>query len=494
MAMDKQKKKEIEETLTGMTVLELRKLARSNSIDISSIIRKREIIDEILNSGKAPELLGIAVSEAETKPLPAQEEMSVSDKSVGESEKPEKRTPGKNAGIAPKGKPDKREAETEQYIKLIIGNRTSFFEIDGMIETALTRYASGDYYGAVQAIQAVRIKASDIYSHFRIYTNALGIDASEKLLSEATKRETISKKDANQLIKTAKNGFVNGTPKRRDETLNKLERGALKAVDKIIGEVGRELEMNRTRANELRAIGADVIEPDHLLAEAEKLKVAMKPQEAKSLIAQANTMMTRAEKIRLEEIRYSIPRVRSAIEESKTLDIDVTESENELKKASYYLERGELKLCVDSLNKSESQVDQLLRVRISSDPSIRKTQLEKTQKNIQYNEPYLNDIASYGLDTSEAMHYLRNAQTALSRGDAINAPKFARRMESLAKEIAEEVEKLKKRSVHASDDRCARCNQEMLYDYDTGIRRCSNCGYWVRREKEEAQKKVRKKR
>jgi len=194
-------------------------------------------------------------------------------------------------------------------------------------------------------------------------------------------------------------------------------------------------------------------------------------------------LIKKAEKIRLEEIRYSIPRVRAAIDEAKSMGIEVVAPEKDLKKASYYLERGEIKMCVESLSKSEIAVDELHRAKLSSDPALRKSQLDKAHIRVQQTEPVLNDISTYGIDASEGMHYLRNTQTAISRNDPMNAAKFARRMDQVSLKLSEELEKMKKRSKHLSGERCQKCDQEMLYSYDTGVVRCSNCGNWTRLEK-----------
>jgi len=465
MAMEKKHKEELEEKLAEKTVIQLKKAARDEEVDLSGCIRKQEIIDKIIDEGKGDEIAGLLIVRKGSK------------LTVSEAEK----TPepyAKSKGTTP---------DVREYLRFMIGNRPSFFEIDGMMEAAIARYATGDHYGAIQGIKSARARASDIYSHFRIFTNALGIDASEKLLQEAVKREGINETKAKRLVEAAMKGFVDGTPKSREDSLEKLESGALEAMDSIVGDVARDIKICRDRASELRDFGADVGTGFQQLSEAERLKTALRIAEAKEAIARVNTILKNAEKVRLEEIRYSIPRVRSAIEEAKSIGISVTDPEKDLTKASYYFERGEMKLCVESLTKAEGTVDQLQHARLNSDPALKHSQLDKARRLAQQMEPILNDITSYGVDVFEAMHYLRNAQTAVARGDAVNAPKFARRIDEVTKELLHEVEKLKKRSVHMEDKRCDKCGQDMLYSYDTGIIRCSNCGQWRQKETEKKQ-------
>jgi len=477
MSMDSKKRNEIEKKLSDLTVIELRKLARERSIDISGAIRKKELIDKILVWDKAPKIGTILMPEKDISEAEAPEELKTEGEVVLESEKLERGKLTEGPKISAKTKEEEKLVEIREYIRFMEGNRPSFFGIDGLLEGVTTKYGTGDYYGAIQAIKTVRERASDFYSHFRIFTNALGIDASERLLEEAVRRGTLSQERANKLVKTAMFGFVEGSPKKREETLEQLENGALEAFDKIIGNLDKDLKIYHQRANELKEIGADVVEAIRLLTEAEKLKTALKLQEAKEQLNSAKNLLKQVEKVRLEEIRYAIPRVRSAIEEAKSIGIDITEPEKELKKASYYIERGEIKLCVESLTKSESVVDQMQHAKLSTDPALRTSQLEKARKITKQLSPFLTDVGSYGIDISEVMHYLRNAQIAITHGDSINAPKFARRADELAKSFVKELEKLKKRSIHLDDERCERCGQEMLYKFDTGIKRCANCGF-----------------
>ena len=473
--MNQQMKAEMEQRLSDMTVAQLKDIARKHSIDISGVTRKKEIVDKILESEKAQEITGVKEKDADkTKAV---------DKKMLKSEELEKDESGQIPKVTRKLKTQDKIAEVRQYVRFMMGNRPSFFEIDGMVEQALVKYGTGDHAGAIRAIQAARERASDLYSHFRIFTNAIGIDASEKVLSEAVSRKGLSQDEANKLIETAMMGFVDGSPKIREETLRKLEEGALGALDRILGDLAKDLEMAKRRLQEMKDIGADVVEAGKLINDAEQNKIGLKIPEAKALLEQSIQLIKKAEKIRLEEIRYSIPRVRAAIDEAKSMGIEVVAPEKDLKKASYYLERGEIKMCVESLSKSEIAVDELHRAKLSSDPALRKSQLDKAHIRVQQTEPVLNDISTYGIDASEGMHYLRNTQTAISRNDPMNAAKFARRMDQVSLKLSEELEKMKKRSKHLSGERCQKCDQEMLYSYDTGVVRCSNCGNWTRLEK-----------
>jgi hypothetical protein len=172
--------------------------------------------------------------------------------------------------------------------------------------------------------------------------------------------------------------------------------------------------------------------------------------------------------------------VRTALDEARSLDLDVKDAEQDLQKASYDFERGELRQCVEELLRAERTVDKVLHDALTANPALRQSQLEKARGIMQRLTPFIAEAMSYGIDASEAQHYLNNTRLALERGDAMNAPKFARRAENLAKQYEEDIKRLKDGARYATGVKCWQCKQEMLYDYPNRIRRCSNCGWFTR--------------
>lgn len=467
--MDDNRNRETEEELMKLTVLQLRDIARKNGIDVSGLIRKKELVDKILSAGAsikpekaAPADIGTAAPEVKEKKESSEAKL---DKVV----------------LHKKHKlPDEKLAEIRQYISFMMSNKPSFFAIDSKLEAAAIKYAEKNYYAALKEIQEARRIASDVYSHFRLFTNALGIDAAEKALAEAIRRGAISEEKSEQLLYAAMDGFVNGTPAVREGTLEKLEKETIAAFDKMIGDVGTELEMRKKKAEELKAIGANVIEVSSILANTESLVSALRLDEAKEQLAKAAELLRKLEIAKMEEIKYHIPRVRTSIDEARSLRLNVKNAEQDLQKASYDFERGELRQCVEELIRAEKTVDSIVHETLAANPALRQSQLDKARATIEKLSPFLSEAFSYGIEVSEAQHYLNNTRMALERSDALSAPKFARRAENLAKQYEEEIKRLKDGSRHATGVKCWQCNQEMLYDYPNRIRRCSNCGWFTR--------------
>jgi hypothetical protein len=459
-----------EEELMKLTILQLREIARKNGLDVSGIIRKKELVEKMIAAG---------ISITSEKSAPVSAEPTASGEKAHETEpsglKPEKVPAYKKHRVS-----EEKLAEMRQYVSFMMGNKPSFFAVDGKLEAAAIKYSEKNYYATLKEIQEARRIASDIYSHFRVFTNALGIDAAEKVLNEAVRRGVISEDRAEQLVIAAMEGFVDGTPAKREETLEKLESEAIAAFEKLIGDIGKELEIRRKRAEELRLIGADVLEAMTMLANAESLVASVRLDEAKELIAKATELLRKAEIAKMEEIKYHIPRVRTALDEARSLDLDVKDAEQDLQKASYDFERGELRQCVEELLRAERTVDKVLHDALTANPALRQSQLEKARGIMQRLTPFIAEAMSYGIDASEAQHYLNNTRLALERGDAMNAPKFARRAENLAKQYEEDIKRLKDGARYATGVKCWQCKQEMLYDYPNRIRRCSNCGWFTR--------------
>jgi len=466
--MDSDPKKALEAELAKLTILKLRDLAHKNGVDISGTIRKKDIIDKLLDANipldSAIEMAaGKRAEEKGAEPQRKEEDRR------GEQEIVEK-LPEKVEVT------DQKIAEVREYMKSVMGNKPSFFTIDGEIEAAVAKYDSGDFYGAVQDIQKARQKASDVYAHFRIFTNAVGINASERLLDEAVSRGSIAADRKKNLIDSAMIGLVDGSTARREETLERLERGALSAFDKIIGDLGADIQVVQNRAAELKEMGANVLPAVDAIGEADKLRLALQIDRAKLSLEKANDLLRQAEKVRAEELRYSIPRVRSMIEDAKLIGLEIEDTEKDLDKASYYLERGELKDCVEALAKAGADADRILNQRLASDAAMRDELLKRAKLTVLDIAPSVAEAHSYGIDASEAYHYISNAQIALNRQDPINAMKFSRRAEELARQFSEDLKILKEKSIHIDTLRCVKCGQDMVYDYLNGIRRCANCG------------------
>jgi len=476
--MDPEKRKEIELELSKLTILQLRDIARRSGIDISGSIRKKEIIDKILATDISPENMAQMMtpgkfSHEEKKPVEQA-------KPLAEPEKIERWTaePAKKAGPVT----EQKIMEVREYVRHVLTNKPSFFQIDSELEAAVAKYLSGDFYGAVRDIRKARDRASDLYSHFRIYTTALGIEASEKVLEEAMRRGKMQPEDKKALMEAAMVGFVDGTPAVREETLDRLESEALSSFDRIIGDIGKDIEVRQNRAAELQGIGANVLEAINLLKEAEKLKLMLQLDAVKQLLIRVDELMKQAEKNRVEELRFSIPRVRASIEDAKIVGIDVGEPEKDLKKASYHFERGELQECVESLSKAGVAIDQTVTQRLANDVALKQSILDKAKAMIQQIAAPMAEVHSYGIDASEGFHYMSNMQIALNRQDAVNTMKFAKRAEELSNKYSAELKELKDKATHVDDSKCWQCGQDMLYDYANGIRRCSNCGASMKRQ------------
>jgi len=469
--MDPEKRKETELELSKLTILQLRDIARQSGIDISGSIRKKEIIDKILASDISPENIAKMMSPGKF----SHEER----KPVEQAKTPAE--PEKIVKWAAEPVTEQKIMEVREYVRHVLTNKPSFFQIDAELEAAVAKYLSGDFYGAVRDIRKARERASDLYSHFRIYTTALGIETSEKVLEEAMRRGKMQPEDKKALMEAAMVGFVDGTPAVREETLDKLESEALSSFDRIIGDIGKDIEVRQNRAIELQGIGANVLEAINLLKEAEKLKLMLQLDAVQQLLGRVDELMKQAEKNRVDELRFSIPRVRASIEDAKIIGIDVGEPEKDLEKASYHFERGELKACVESLSKAGAVIDQTVTQRLANDVALKQGILDKAKAMIQQIAAPMAEVHSYGIDASEGFHYMSNMQIALNRQDAVSTMKFAKRAEELSNKYSAELKELKDKAVHVDGPKCWQCGQDMLYDYANGIRRCSNCGASMKR-------------
>jgi len=475
--MNPERKKELEQELSKLTILQLRDIARKSGIDISGSIRKKEIIDKIMAADIPPEKLVQQV-------VPGK--FSHDDKKQAEAEKPAAEPKKIEKWTAEQiGKPtpptEQKIIEVRDYIKYVLTNKPSFFPIDGELEAAVAKYMSGDFYGAIKDIKKARERASDLYSHFRIYTNAMGIDSSEKLLEESMRRGKLKPEEKKSITESAMVGFVDGTPAVREQTLDKLEVEALKAFDSIIGDLGKDIEVNQNRASELQGIGANVIEAINVLKEADKLRMMLQLDTAKQMVGRADELLKLAEKNRVEELKFSIPRVRASIDDAKIIGLDVEGPEKDLNKASYHFERGELKACVESLSKAGMAIDQTVNQRLATDTALRQSLIDKAMATTQRIAAPMAEVHSYGIDASEGFHYMSNTQIAITRKDPVNAMKFAKRAEELSNKYSTELKELKDKSTHVDGVKCWQCTQEMLYDYSNDFRRCSNCGASMKR-------------
>lgn len=504
--------------LEALTVEKLRDLAQRHSIDVSKCRRKHDYV-ELIRASKAvswADVRSLAPQPAAEKraaevpapappppapapaPAPAEVERDRS-KEIEESLEKLGRSLGAGTPFAVAERPIREEleniitdigkgaelpketaAEVDHHLNVALQARATFFGIDAAAEAAWGKYTLGQYYQSLVSNREAREKAEDAYTRLEAASAALAIRASEGLLTQVIQAGGRVDGRTQTALIAAKQAFHEGPAKRRTEAVASLERLAMASFDALMDQTGGNLGELQQYVASVEAYGAPVHDARHFLGLAEQARAAGNLQDFGRFASEARRLAERASELRITEIKYTIPRVKAAVEEAKSLGARVVEQEREFEAADHAVEEGRWTEAVQLLSKIEAAADEGHRKQIQSAAQLEERQLQKAGLSLHRLDPLIGEARGYGLDVAELLHYANHARIALQRRDYVSASKFVRRAEELVQALEPRIEEERKRrttAVHQRDIICGKCGQRTMHVYPDGTHRCANCGH-----------------
>ena len=460
--------------LNELTIWKLKTVAEEYSIDVSACKYKRDYVQKISAKRLTEEQVRTALRRKSGRTKGKDER---TDAEIGKELKSISEAP-----LQPPELPKDDEQTVERHLDEALMMKPSLIESDSVMEGALNRMILGDYYNAIKLNRAARSKCLENFSKFQVYSSAMSIRAADELFSKLV----TEKGELDPILRTAlaeaKLAFIQGAPKRREETLENLEVLSTKAFDAFLANTEKDEAELRGLLADYESFGTRTEESRRYLDIASQARQAMNVGEYRNLVESARTQAEKAKDKRAKEIASMFHIVRAAAAEAKDLGIDTTSADARMAEARKAFEQGSFKSAVGLLADIERQVDESHLTQLRERKDLEEKQLESVRKAIETYEPIFNEASSYGADVKEGTYNIVNARAALGRRDAINGVKFGRRIREVGSVLDREMDKKRLELgviQHIEDIKCDECGEESVYVYPNSSRRCLECGHAV---------------
>jgi hypothetical protein len=459
--------------LNELTIWKLKALAEEHNIDVSSCKYKRDYVQKI----SAKKLTEEQVRSSLDKMKNGKETNrgGGEDKDISNELEAIAKAP-----LRPPEIPKDDEKNVERHLDEALMMKPALFEADSAAESALSRMILGDYYNAIKLSRNARTKGLENFSRFQVYSTAMSIRAADELFSRIVSEEG----DLDPILRTAlaeaKLAFIEGPPKRREETLENLEVLATKAFDAFLSNTEKEEAELRGLLADYESFGTRTEESRRYLEVAGQARQAMNIAEYNKLIESAKTQAEKSKDLRAKEIANSFHIVRAATAEARDLGIDTSSADVKFAEAKKAFEQGSFKSTVGLLAEIERQVDAAHLEQLKTRKDLEEAQLESVRRAIESYEPVFKEASSYGIDSREGTYHIVNARAALARKDAINGVKFGRRIRETGALMDKELDKKRLELgiiKHVDGAKCGKCGQESLYSYPDMTQKCLECGH-----------------
>jgi len=462
--------------LNELTIWKLKIVAEEYGVDVSTCKHKRDYVDKIKTKHITEELVRNALEKLR-KPREAPQDEEVSAEEARAIEKDLEDIAGKTGEV--KDLPSDEETTVELNIDQALLMRPSFFEVDSSVERAWNRMILGDFNEAIKLNREARMKTLASFSAFQVYSAAMSIRAAETILNSVAEAKGKLDPGLKTVLASAKKAFIDGHPKRREESLEELESLTAKAYEALIDTTGKAEEELRAQLAEYESFGARTEEPRRLLDIAQQARQAANIAEYARLVKLAREHAEKAKLARKKDLDYNFHIVRAAVGEAKDVGADTSKHEEGLKEAKEALEENSFKKAMELLVSVERSADQAVFEKMAS-RDVEMKQAEKVQSSLFRYEPDMLEAASYGMDVQEGLLFVRNTRAALSNRDLVNASKFARRLKDVGEPMQKDLDSkriemgvIKK----VEDAKCGKCGKKSLYTYPNNTQKCLNCGH-----------------
>lgn len=457
--------------LKSLTVAQLKSVAREHGIDVSSCTNKKSYVNTLSASRIKRQEIKATLDKLASEQAKASEEMKTVHDDL------EKISSRENE---PKSLSDSEGMDIERSIDRALLLRPLFFEIDSVTEHAWNKMILGDFSEALKLNMQSRNQVIEKMSSFHLYSTALSLRASETLLREIKGLEGEVASDLKTALTEAKKAFMNGPPKRREESLEEVEMLVAKAVEAFIEKSHKaELELKQM-LQEYASFGV------RIEGAAEMLEIAANAWSSKdygqysSLLNEAKILADREKEARMKEFESTFEQVRSAIDAAKEAGVDTKDDEAQFRNARKAFKDSDFRKAITLLAAIEQAADSAHLQKVREDDGAEAREMQEIATSMNKAEPDLKEAAMYGMDVQEGLLFVKQTRTALERRDVVGAAKYSRRVRRLTKAMKKDMKRLRAEKgilKHLEDGKCGECGKKSLYLYPDGMTRCDECGH-----------------
>ena len=357
--------------------------------------------------------------------------------------------------------------------------RPALFDVDSKAQAAYSKMILGDYYDAIKLNREARLKGLEDFSSFQVYSAAVSIRAADELFSRLVSEKGQLDPILRTALAEAKRAFINGPPKRREETLESLEVLSTKAYDAFMANTEKEEAELMGLLADYESFGTRTDESRRYMEIASQAKRSMNVAEHSKLLKDARDRAERAKDLRMKEIKNTFPIVRAATIAARDAGVETSTAESRLEEARKAYDDGAFARAVEMLASIERQVDAAHLGQIREKRELEARQLESARTTLATHEPILLEASQYGLEAGEGLVHVNTTKTAIDRKDPVTAAKHSVRVKDIVQSMEKDLDaKRIDRGVikRVEGAKCEKCGQEALYTYPDRTEKCVKCG------------------
>ncbi|UCE45955.1 MAG: hypothetical protein JSU93_03585 [Methanobacteriota archaeon] len=461
---------DLRRSLKKLTVSQMKSIAEAHGIDVSICTAKKAFVDVLASSALTENDVREFLSKGNIRDSDATDMKNVQDDLERIS-----------AGTGkPKDVDDANEMNIERSIDQALLLRPLFYEIDSATEHAWNKMILGDFSEALRLNTESRGQVIERLATYHLYSTALSLRAAETLMWEMKDLIGESASELKVALAEAKMAFMNGPPKRREETLEEVEKLTSKAVQAFrekSSDAEREL---RQMLQDYASFGVRVDGASEMLDIAANAKSSKDFGQYSVLLNEARMLAAKEKGARMREFESAFEQVRSAIDAAKEAGVDTKKDEAQFRDAKKAFKKSDFKAAMELLSAVERAADSAHLQKVREDDGVKAKEIEQISSSVRMDEPDLQEAAMYGMDVQEGLLFVRQAKTALERSDVVVAAKYSRRAHKLTKSMEEDLKRMRaERGIvnRLEGGSCGECGREALYTYPDGTTRCDECGH-----------------
>lgn len=456
--------------LNELTIWKLKTVAEEFGIDVSTCRHKRDYVQKLAAKRLTEDQVRNVLSKTGKPKVEPEKDV----RTIGKEIESIARSP-----TEPRELPKKDVDTVDRNLDEALMLKPALFEVDSKTQAAYNKMILGEYYDAIKLNREARIKGLEAFSTFQVYAAAVTIRATDELFSKLVGDKAQLDPILRTALAEAKRAFINGPPKRREETVENLEVLATKAYDAFMANTEKEEAELMGLLADYEAFGTRTDESRRYLDIASQAKRAMNVDEHSKLLQSARERAEHAKEVRIQEIKNAFPIVKAATVAAKDVGVDIAAAESKLDEAREAYDDGAFARALEIMTSVERQVDAAHLEQIRARRELEARQLESAKTTLVTHEPILLEASSYGLDAGEGLFHAKNTRSAVDRKDAVNAAKFSVRMRHIVQSMEKDIDtKRIDRGVikRIEGAKCEKCGREAMYSYPDRSEKCVECG------------------
>lgn len=352
---------------------------------------------------------------------------------------------------------------------------TNFKEADHLLAYLKMQFHNDDYESVIKSADRILECAERSLAEFETSVFSYSILSAQHILEGWIKVGVNVNEAANSLIQ-AKRAFKADSKKKR-----KVMHELIQQIEKVYvvqtKNARKRIASTELLLNEVKSIGAPAKFAEGMLYKAKEALHNKNYPEFFAYLNKAENDAKASKDKRIQEIKDSIPDVKTIIDEAKEIGANVGEAKKLYDQADLALKDGDYVLCVELARRCEEKAMKAQQEQIQRALELRKRQVQKTSELMSNLQNIVSKTKPLGIDTSEAKAFLNETNIALQQRDYIKIMKYGREAEKIAEGLKSKIEGFAKIPKKPTRGVCRECKSKKLKFFDNGWGKCLECGW-----------------